>query len=106
MSQSREALVARALHKLGVIGAGQSGSAEDTQLVNGTVDTVLSDLASRNIYQWGDPDQIDDDAFEHLAELIAEANARDFGADRNEQNRLLAESRLRQLQPTLLSGQS
>lgn len=103
--KSREELVARALHKLGVIGAGQAAAAEDSQLVNGTVETVLSDLASRGIYQWGDPDQIEPDAFEHLAGLIAEANARDFGVDTSEQNRLLYESRLRQLQPTILSGQ-
>jgi hypothetical protein len=65
----------------------------------------MSDLATRDIYQWGDPDQIDDDAFEHLADVLAIANARDFGKEPDEQSRMLAESRLRQLNLTFLSGQ-
>lgn len=103
--KSREQLVNRALRKLGVLAAGQAAEAEDYSAVDDTVESVMSDLASRNIWQWGDPDQIDEDAFEHLADLLANSNAKDFGAQPDETARLLAESRLRQLSQTFLSGQ-
>lgn len=103
--KSREDLVNRALRKLGALPAGQSAEPEDYQAVNGTVESVLSDLASRDIWQWGDPDQIDEDAFEHLAGLLAQANAMDFGVAEDEQKKQLLESRLRQLSLTFLSGE-
>ncbi len=105
MTKTREELVTRALRKLGAIGAGQAPAPEDSSAVDDTVDTVMADLAQRNIYVWGDPDQLDDQAFEHLAEILAHANARDFGQQPDEARRLLAESRLRELQPVILSGQ-
>lgn len=105
MTKTRQDLVTRALHKLGVISSGQAAAAEDYTLVDGSVDPVLSDLATRNVYQWGDPDQLDEDAFEHLAGLVALANAKDFGKDPDENERQLLESRLRQLKLTFLSGQ-
>src|ERR1044071_7428246 len=97
MSKTRDQLIERALNKLGAIGAGQSPSAEDAALLAASVDPVMSDLASRGIYSWGDPDNLDDDAFEHLAEVLAVAVARDFGKEADETKRLMAESRLRQI---------
>jgi len=110
MTQTREALVKRALNKLGVIGAGQVASAEDATAVDDTVDPVMADLATRDIYAWGDPDQIENDAFEHLADCLAVANATDYGKSEfdgvtPEQKRLMAEGRLRQLNLIFLSGQ-
>lgn len=111
MSMTREQFVNRALRKLGALATGQAADPEDYAAVDGTVQAVMSDLATRDIFQWGDPDQIDDDAFEHLATILAIANARDFGGAQiepplpNEETRKLAESRLRQLRLTFLSGQ-
>ncbi len=111
MAKTREQFVNRALRKLGALPTGQAADPEDYQAVDGTVQSVMSDLATRDIYQWGNPDQIDDDAFEHLATLLAITNARDFGGAQiepplpNEDTRKLAESRLRQLNLTFLSGQ-
>lgn len=105
MTKSREQFVNRALRKLGALGTGQAADPEDYSAVDGTVESVMSDLATRDIFQWGDPDQIDEDAFEHLADCLAQTNARDFGLEPDEKVRLLAESRLRQLNLTFLSGQ-
>jgi hypothetical protein len=104
MTMTREDLVNRTLRKLGALPTGQPADPEDYEAVDGTVESVMSDLAKRNIWQWGDIDQIDEDAFEHLADLLSIANARDFGIEPSEQNRMLAESRLRQLDTTVLSG--
>lgn len=107
MSQSRQALVARALMELMADGgAGQAPSAEDAATADAEVEPLLSDLATRNIWQWGDPDQIDDDAFIHLAKLLANSIAVGVGGKPSDENvRLLAESRLRELKPVILSGQ-
>ena len=105
MTQTREDLVARALHKLGAIGAGQPPAPEDALVVDKEIDPVMADLLTRGIYAWGDPDQIENDAFVHLADILANSVARDFGREPNEAIRLQAESRLRQLNVPLLSGQ-
>jgi hypothetical protein len=104
--KSRQQLVNRALEELGVVGAGQPASAEDYAVVNAAIESVMSDLATRDIWQWGNPDEYDEDAFEHLAVLLANAKARPFGKAPDEQVRLLAERRLRQLRPYDLSGQA
>lgn len=103
--KSREELVNRALKELGVVGSGQTASAEDYATIDEAVEPVMSDLATRDVWVWGDPDEYDEDAFEHLAVLLANAKARSFGKAPSEETRLMAESRLRQLSPTILSGQ-
>lgn len=105
MTHTREQLATRALNKLGVVGAGQTAAAEDLAVVDDSLDSIMSDLATRGVWVWGDPDAIDDDAFEHLAVILANANATEFGEPEDEQKRLMAEARLRQLQVTFLSGQ-
>lgn len=105
MTKTRTELVNRALKELGVVGAGQTASAEDFDEIDKAVEPVMSDLATRDIWVWGDPDEYDDDAFDHLAVLLANARARGFGVQPDEQKRLLAEARLRGLKPTILSGQ-
>jgi hypothetical protein len=83
--QSRQALVKRALRKLKVLAAGQTPSAEDAKLVD---------------------DEIEDDAFVHLAEILANSVAGDFVRDSDENVRLMAEARLRELYAETLSGQT
>jgi hypothetical protein len=104
--KTRAQLVSRALQKLGVIGAGQSPSAEDSTIVDDEIVPVMSDLSARGIYAWGDPDEIDDEAFVHIADILSNSVAQDFGKPQDEAKQLMAEKRLRALQPVSLSGQN
>lgn len=103
--KTREELISRALNKLGVIGAGQAPAAEDMALLNDAIVPLLSDLAARSVYGLGDPDNIEDAPFEHLATLLANATARDFGKNEDETVRALAEQRLRAIRDPMLSYQ-
>lgn len=103
--KTREDLVNRALSKLKVLAAGQTPSAEDYKVVDDDLVPVLSDLSTRGIYPFGDPGQIEDNAFVHLADILANSVAADFGRDQSDQTRLLAEGRLRELTAQTLSGQ-
>lgn len=103
--KSREQLVTRTLQKLHVLAAGQSPSAEDARIVDDEIVPVLSDLSRRDVYPFGDPDQIEDEAFTILADIIANSVAADFGREQSDQVRLSAESRLRELYAETLSYQ-
>lgn len=105
MTYSREQLVELALKQMGVVGAGQTASAEDAADVDAYINTVMSDLATREVWTWGDPDQIADEAALHLADILGYAAAPAFGMERDEGKRLLSESRLRRLNAEYLSGQ-
>lgn len=105
MAYSREQLVLLALEELGVPGAGQTPSAEDKATIDNKLNSVMDDLALRNIFTWGDPDQTPDAAAVHLAVIMAHASARTFGQAPDEGRRLLAEQRLTGLRQTLVSGQ-
>ncbi len=102
--KSREQLVLRALQALGVVGAGQQASAEDAKVVDDEVVPVLSDLARRNIYNFGDPDQVEEDAFVHLARILANSTAEQFGLPQSDETRLYAEGRLRELRAVRDAG--
>jgi hypothetical protein len=65
----------------------------------------MADLGQRNIYVWGDPEQIDDAAFVHLADILAYSVARVFGVQQDEVMRRSAENRLKLLDTQILSGQ-
>lgn len=101
---SREQLVSLALEELGVIGAGQTAEAEDAKRVDDKVNSVMSDLAKRTVWTWGDPDQIDDEAALHLAVILANASARSFGKSSDETVRLMAEGRLKELAEYIDAG--
>lgn len=106
MSKTRTELVVRALEKLKVVGAGQMATARDTAFVDNLVIPVLEDLRESQVYAWGDTDQIDDAAFEHIADLLADAAASDFVKARmGAGDRQVIEARLRRLSPYGLSGQ-
>jgi hypothetical protein len=104
--KTREDLIRRALDKLGVIGAGQNPAQEDVKLLDGAIVPMLSDLAARSVYGFGDPDQIEDAPFEHLATLLANATARDFGKAEDETTRQMAEARLRAIRDPMLTYQT
>lgn len=103
--KTRQELITRTLQKLKVLAAGQQPSAEDAAVVESEIVPVLSALSTRNIYPFGDPDQIEDEAFVHLADILSVSLAADFGREQDEKTRLLAESRLRELGAETLSGQ-
>lgn len=105
MAYSREELVLLALKELGVPGTGQTASAEDKGTVNDKLNSVMDDLAQRNIYAWGDPDQTEDAAALHLAAILANASAREFGLPQDETRRIMAENRLRGLKQVIVTGQ-
>lgn len=105
MTKSREELVFRTLSKLKVVAAGQQPSAEDAQIVDDMVEPTLAELAARSIYAYGDPDQIEDECFEHLATILAQTCAEDFGVAGDEGKRIRAENRLREIGAETLSGQ-
>jgi hypothetical protein len=99
-------LVTRVLEKLKIVGSGQTGSAEDALLVDKVIDPVMSSLATRQIFSWGDEDELPDEAFEHLADCVAFACAGDFGKSYGDRSaRLGFEHDLRQLDLYALSGQ-
>lgn len=104
--KTREELVNRALQKLKVLAAGQTPAAEDYAVVDNDLEPVLSDLSAREIYPFGDPDNIEDEAFVHLADILANSVAADFGREPSESVRIMAENRLRVLNREILSGQT
>lgn len=105
MTCSREKLVLLALRWRGIPGAGQTPAAEDKAAMDEVFNNAMDDLAERNIYAWGDPDQTPDAAALHISVVLA-WHAPDLGnmvagAPTLEQ----AESRLRALKQVILSGQ-
>lgn len=105
MAYSRERLVLLALEELGVPGAGQTPSAEDKSTIDNKFTSVMDDLAERNIYTWGDPDETPDAAAIHLAVIMANASARSFGQVQDDAKRLSAEARLRGLKQMIVTGE-
>src|SRR5690606_11929566 len=105
MSKTREQLVLRCLQKLKVVAAGQQPSAEDAQVVDDMVEPVLAELSARSVYAYGDPDKIEDECFEHLATVLAQTCADDFGLAGDDGMRLRAENRLREIGAETLSYQ-
>jgi len=103
--KTREELVTRALAKLKVVAAGQQPSAEDAKVVDDMLEPTLAELAARKIYGYGDPDQIEDECFESLATILAQACAEDFGVAGDSGKRIEAERRLREIGAETLSGQ-
>jgi len=97
MYKTRQELIARALLELGVIGAGQPAQPEDAQLVDDEIGPVLSDLAFRGYYNYGDPDRIEEEAFVHLALILANSVARPFGKQPDDVLRVYHEARLKDL---------
>lgn len=104
MTTSREELVLLALRWRGIPGAGQTPAAEDKAAMDQVLPKVMDNLAQRNIYVWGDPDQIDDAAAVPLSALVA-WRAFDLGnmvpgAPTVDQ----AETELRELKPYIDAG--
>lgn len=103
MAKTRADLVNRALEKLLVVGAGQSADSEDQERVDAIVESVLEQLTDDNIFSVADEDDIQESAFEWIAEILATVAASDFGQPSDFAKREYAEKRLQRLnasQPT------
>jgi hypothetical protein len=79
MSRTRAELVSRTAKRLGVLPAGQSLSAEDSASIDEEIDAMCADLASRRVYDVADDEDIPDEAFVWLADVLAVICAPDFG---------------------------
>lgn len=102
-------MIRRTLQELGVLAAGQAPAAEDAAIVNAEIEPLLSDLSVRGIYPYADPDQIEDEAFIHLAILLALSTEVSFGKERPKDEKVVlkrsAENDLRVLYRETLSYQ-
>ena len=96
-TKTRLELVNRALGRLGIVGAGQTASAEDLEVVDGLVDFVILDLAVRQVYAVSNDEEIPTEASEYIAALLAQAAAADFQKPTNPQIIEWAEAKLRKL---------
>lgn len=76
--KTRNDLINRAAQRLGVLGAGQSLSAEDAQIIGDQIEPVIEELSARRVVYIPDPDEIEDAYFNGLADCLAAAVAQDF----------------------------
>lgn len=104
MPYSREQWVLGALQELSVVGAGQTPSAEDAKTVDDRIQSVISDLSIRAVWSIGNPDSIDDQAYNHLCIILAQAVASQFGIAPDEMARVMAEGRLKELRRPVDAG--
>lgn len=80
MAKTRADLIERALKNLGALPAGQSASAEDSLSMDALIDPLLDSLNMREIIYVGDSENIPDEYFIPLGELLAFAASPEFGA--------------------------
>jgi hypothetical protein len=79
MTKTRNDLIQQALGVLGVLAAGQTPAAEDTDAVNNHLDGLIASLSRRNIITVDDPEAIPDEWFLALAVLLADRSSDVFG---------------------------
>lgn len=107
MTKTREDLVNLALSLCYADGgSGQSADPVDFQFVDNLVGPVLSTLSDCKIYPYGDPDEIEEAAFIHLAVCLAgSAGMRPDLAKVTKEQVLEAEKILREITAETLSYQ-
>lgn len=98
MPKTRSDLINEALDLLGVVGVGQTPSAEDRAVIDGKIEPKIAELARREVVYVPDPDSVDDEIFDALATLIAEEAGPKFGRPRDISVRIEAEARLIEMQ--------
>jgi hypothetical protein len=79
MAKTRAQLIERTLRDLGVAPVGQTANSEEETSVGDLIDVVVADLSARDIYYVSDPNNIEDEAFIHLARYLAWIAAPEFG---------------------------
>jgi hypothetical protein len=84
MAQDRTALIHRVLRNLGALPQGQSPNAEEMQSIDDLIDPTLANLRNRNIAKINDADNLEDEFFFPLANIIAAIASPEFGQDNNQ----------------------
>jgi hypothetical protein len=106
MAKTRIMLVNRALAKLQRSGAGLAADSEDVDVMDDYVDSVVAQLEADEFYSIADIDDIDESAFEWIADVLAQAAALDFRATPNPAVREYAEKRLSRLTASRPDGRT
>jgi hypothetical protein len=78
--KTRTDLIHRALRNLGALPQGASPSAEEYQSISDLVDSMLAELQVRDIIYIASADQIEDEHFIPLGNILAWKAAPEFGA--------------------------
>lgn len=99
-TKTRTQLVNEALSKLLVVASGQSPQAEDQQLVDGKVDTLLDQLREDGICDVTDDGAIEGAWFDAIASLLANMCSTDFGIPYSDQAKTYWEGRLLRITST------
>jgi hypothetical protein len=96
MAKTKAELVARALTTLGVIGAGQIPSVENSNSVSDTVGPLVAQMVANDDLWSFDIEAIPDEVFLPLSEVLANAVADDFGQafDQGRQDRAMYQIKL------------
>jgi hypothetical protein len=97
MSKTRAELIEEVAGLLNIAGPGESLSSEDQKTIDARIDPKISELSGRRVVYIADADAIEDEYFDALAALIAEACGPSFGLGRNRDARIEAETRLREI---------
>ena len=82
-TKSRAQLVNEALAKLGVIAAGQSAEADDFDVVDGKIESLVDQLSMDDICEVN-PEEIEAALFEAVASLLANISGQPFGVPYND----------------------
>lgn len=92
-------LATRSLKKGRVVGTGQPVDSEDQADVESVIPRVFADLSGRNVYSVADNDDIDDAAFEWLADIVWATVAPGYpnAVPPNPVDRVITENMLRRL---------
>lgn len=100
-TRTRAELVQAALEILGIVGAGQTASAEDYAKADAALPSLLGELAQRRVVYVADPEAIDAAYFRQLAWLLANSPdvAPAFGGVIDDVAVQRAEARLRDMHP-------
>lgn len=97
MPKTRTNLNTRALEKLFLVGAGQQAEAEDVAAVDNIFASFKAFIEAAEIYSIPDEDDIDEAAYEWLADYLAWFAAPGFSKPRDETTRQMAEYQLRRI---------
>lgn len=77
--KTRAELIEAALGELQIVGAGQSAGTEDSEALDGYVDTMVANLAAREIVYIGDISEIPLEWFQPLSIILADMAKIRFG---------------------------
>lgn len=71
MARTKSDLVNQVLENLGVLAVGQTAEVENTSRVDARISGILSTLRAREVFYLGDADNIPDEAFEPLSNVVS-----------------------------------